>query len=97
MTWGSPLFVLAIIAMSIVAWVITTSIRARHGYPVENEWGGTVHKLDDSERQRQTELLALENEQLRGTLGRMEERLAVLERIATDKAGRLSDQIDQLR
>ena len=97
MAWGSPLFVLAIIAMSIIAWVITTSIRARHGYPVENEWGGTVHKLDDSERRRQTELLALENEQLRGTLGRMEERLAVLERIATDKAGRLSDQIDQLR
>ena len=97
MNFGGTTFVLAIIALSIGGWMFTTWIRAKHGYPVENEWGGTVHKLDDSERRRQTELLALENEQLRGTLGRMEERLAVLERIATDKAGRLSDQIDQLR
>jgi hypothetical protein len=97
MDWGSPLFVLAIIAMSSVGWVITTAIRARHGYAVENEWGGMTHKTPALEHQRQTELLVQENEQLRGSLSRIEERVAVLERIATDKSGRLSDQIDQLR
>ena len=97
MDWGSPVFVLVIIGMSIIAWVITTAIRARHGYPVENEWGGLTHKAPALEHQRQTELLVQENEQLRGSLSRIEERVAVLERIATDKSGRLSDQIDQLR
>jgi hypothetical protein len=97
MDWGSPLFVLAIIAMSIVAWVITTAIRARHGYPVENEWGGLTHKAPALDQQRQTELLTQENEALRGKLSRIEERVAVLERIATDKASRLSNDIDALR
>ena len=83
--------------MSFGAWIITTAIRARHGYPIENEWGGMTGKASDPERQRQTELLAAENEQLRGKLGRMEERLAVLERIATDKPSRLSSEIEALR
>src|SRR3546814_9758622 len=44
MSWGSPGFVIAIIAMSMVGWMVTTWLRAKHGYPVENEWGGTVHR-----------------------------------------------------
>jgi hypothetical protein len=40
MQFGGPTFVLAIIGMSMLAWVITTAIRAKHGYPIENEWGG---------------------------------------------------------
>lgn len=94
MSWGSPIFVLAIIAMSTVAWIITTAIRARHGYPIENEWGGkVVHSADD----RAVELLEAENSMLRGKLGRVEERIAVLERLATDPARRLSTDIDNLR
>lgn len=96
MSWGSPFFVLAIIGMSMLAWVITTALRVRHGYPVENEWGGTVMP-HDPEIKRVSDLLVQENEQLRGKLTRMEERIAVLERIATDKAGRLSAEIDTLR
>ena len=49
------------------------------------------------DHQRQTELLTQENEALRGKILRIEERVAVLERIATDKASRLSNEIDQLR
>ena len=44
MNFGGPTFVLAIIAMSFLAWIITTAIRARHGYPLEGEWGGTVSR-----------------------------------------------------
>jgi hypothetical protein len=96
MNWGSPAFVLAIIAMSYAAWLITSWIRAKHGYPIENEWGGTVHqvKREDDET---TKALVTENQQLKETVGRLEERLKVLERIATDPTKRLSDEIDGLR
>ena len=41
--------------------------------------------------------LAHENEALRLTIGRLEERMAVLERIATDPAERTAREIEQLR
>jgi hypothetical protein len=96
MSFGGPFFVLAIVAMSMGAWIITTAIRARHGYPLEGEWGGTVHK-DNPELDRQNQLLAQENDLLRGKIGRLEERLSVLERIATDAPARLTAEIDKLR
>jgi cell division protein FtsB len=96
MSFGMPPFVLAIIAMSFIAWIITTAIRAKHGYPLENEWGGTVHK-GDNELKRQNDILERENVQLRGKIGRLEERMAVLERIATDAPARLTAEIDKLR
>ena len=96
MDFGSPTFVLAIIAMSFVAWIINTQIRARHGYPLEDEWGGKTHKTDP-ELARQNQLLAQENDLLRGKIGRLEERLSVLERIATDAPARLTAEIENLR
>ena len=96
MAWGSPIFVIVLIAMSFIAWIITTAIRARHGYPIENEWGGAVAKPDDGLK-RQNDILERENEMLRGTVGRLEERMAVLERIVTDAPTRLSAEIDKLR
>ena len=96
MNFGNPGFVIAIIAITMVAWVITTAIRARHGYPLTDDWGNTVHPVksgdDDS-----TKALKNENQQLRDTVGKLEERLHVLERIATDPAKRLSDDIENLR
>ncbi len=94
---GGPGFILAIIAMSFIAWILTTAIRARHGYPIENEWGGTTSKDGDIRLQRQNELLERENELLRGKIGRLEERMSVLERIATDTPARLTAEIDKLR
>ena len=96
MSFQGPSFVLAIIAMSFAAWVITSWIRARHGYPVENEWGGMVHPTNP-EAERKIALLTSENEKLHGQIGRLEERIAVLERIATDTPSRLSAEIENLR
>jgi hypothetical protein len=96
MDFHGPDFVLAIIAMSMIGWVITSWIRAKHGYPMESEWGGTVNK-DDPKAARQIELLSNENEQLTGKITRLEDRIAVLERIVTDKPARLSAEIDGLR
>ncbi|GGA39951.1 hypothetical protein [Sphingomonas psychrolutea] len=93
---SGQIFVLAIIGMSTVGWVITTWVRARHGYPLENEWSGTATRTDPS-ADRKIELLSNENEKLLGQLGRLEERLAVLERIATDPAERVARDIDALR
>jgi hypothetical protein len=96
MSFAGPGFLLAIIAMSMIGWVITSWIRARHGYPVEGEWGGIVHK-SDVEADRKIELLTHENEKFIGQMSRLEERIAVLERIATDQPSRLSAEIDNLR
>lgn len=96
MNWGGPSFVLILIAISTLGWVATSWIRARHGYPVENEWGGNVSKLDD-ELKRQNELLAAENERLKSQVLRVEERVAVLERIATEPGTRIAKEIESLR
>lgn len=99
MNYGSPAFVLAIIALSMGAWIVTTWIRAKHGYPIENEWGGMA-KPGSPDADRKIELLANENGKLIEKIGRLEERIAVLERIATDgnsRAAQLGDQIDRLR
>ena len=96
MTWEGPEFVIAIVAISTIGWLISSWIRARHGYPLENEWSGTTHKGDPA-AERRVELLEDENGRLRGQVGRLEERLAVLERIATDPAERTAREIEGLR
>ena len=95
MHFGGPTFVLAIIAMSYAAWLVTSWIRAKHGYPIENEWGGTVHP--EGRGDDQTRALVDENKQLKANVERLEERLKVLERISTDPTKRLSEEIDGLR
>lgn len=96
MSFSGPFFVLAIIAMSMGAWMFTSWVRARHGYPLEKEWGGTVTRQDPA-ADRKLELLTNENDKLHGQVARLEERIAVLERIATDAPSRLSAEIEKLR
>ena len=96
MSWGGPGFVIAIIAISTAGWLISTWIRAKHGYPIENEWSGMTGK-DSPDADRKVELLSTENERLTGQISRLEERIAVLERIATDPAERTAREIDALR
>jgi hypothetical protein len=95
MNWGGPGFVLALIAISTAGWVITTWIRARHGYPVENEWRGQSEKIE-LVAERRIALLTNENAALTDRLGRLEERLATMERIVTDPAERTARAIDRL-
>lgn len=96
MSWGGPTFVIAMIAIFYGGWILNNWIRARHGYPLEDEWGGKSEKgLPDSERK--IGLLTSENEALQGKISRLEERVAVLERIATDKGTRLAAEIESLR
>lgn len=96
MSWSGPEFVIAIIAISTFGFIVTSWIRAKHGYPLENEWSGITHKTDP-EATRRLEALNGENSALRNQVGRLEERLAVLERIATDPAERTAREIESLR
>jgi hypothetical protein len=96
MSWGGPGFVIAIIAISTIGWVINNWIRAKHGYALEDEWSGKTHKADP-DGDRKVQLLSSENERLTGQVSRLEERIAVLERIATDPAERTAREIDALR
>ena len=91
-----PNFVLAIVAISMAAWIINNWIRARHGYSISDDWGRNITR-DDPEAKRTIHLLSSENEKLTGQVSRLEERIAVLERIATDPATRTAREIDALR
>jgi hypothetical protein len=98
MDFGGPEFVITIIAISTFGWLASTWIRARHGYPVENEWSGMVDHPDTLRRAEggKIELLSSENDRLKSHVGQLEERLKVLERIATDPSRELASEIDKL-
>jgi hypothetical protein len=93
---SGQIFVLAIIAISTGGWILNNWIRARHGYALENEWKGQTAK-GDPDADRKLGLLTSENERLHGQVSRLEERIAVLERIATDPAERTARAIEELR
>jgi len=89
--WGALIPIVAILA-----WVANNWIRARHGYPLEGRRGRRDHRVDLDE-DRKIQLLSSENEKLSNQVLRLEERIAVLERIATDPATRVAREIEQLR
>lgn len=90
-------FAFGIVVVSTLGWLVSSWIRAKHGYPIENEWSGMTCKSDGSGASRQVEQLTSENNQLKGQISRLEERIAVLERIATDPAERTAREIEALR
>lgn len=92
MNWG-----LLIPICAILAWVANNWIRARHGYPLEGHRGRRDHRGASLEAERQVELLSTENDRLTNQVLRLEERIAVLERIATDPATRVAREIEALR
>jgi len=96
MSWSSPVLIMSVVALCYGGWLLNNWIRAKHGYPLEDEWGGKSNRID-ADSERKIMLLSNENETLNGKIGHLEERVAVLERIVTDKAGRLSEEIERLR
>lgn len=93
MNWAGPEFVLAIIAISTVGWLINNWIRARHGYALEDEWGGKTDRAD----QEAVAKLREENAFLRDQLDRTHQRLANVEAIVTDSGFDVSRRIEALR
>lgn len=79
-----------------VGWVITTWIRAKHGYPVEDTLGFSVHPVKHTDEQALQKRLNDELAARDRTIADLKERVEVLERIVTDKSTRLSESIDRL-
>ena len=96
MSWHGPNFVLALIAISTIGWLLNNWIRARHGYAPSDDYGNPVSR-NDPEAARQLASMASENDRLNGQVDRLQERIAILERIATDPAERTAREIDSLR
>jgi len=85
-------WVWAIPITAIIAGVFRTWIRAKHGYPLDRrgrrgDWpqGGEIADLKAAVASRDA------------IIAKLEERVRVLERIATDKPASLRDEIDRLR
>jgi hypothetical protein len=85
--WG---FLVLTSFISTIGWVANNWIRARHGYPIEDE-------ADEAPSRKRMDAICSENRELKGQIGRLEERLKVLERIATDPAERTAREIESLR
>jgi hypothetical protein len=88
---------IAAITIGPISWVANNWIRARHGYAPQDYRRRRNRDGSDPEAERKVLLLSDENERLTGQVLRLEERIAVLERIATDPATRLEREIERLR
>jgi hypothetical protein len=77
---------------AILSGVATTWIRARHGYPLDRRPGrrssGAVEEIETLK----SSLAARD-----ATIAKLEERVRVLERIATDRPTALREEIERLR
>jgi 5-bromo-4-chloroindolyl phosphate hydrolysis protein len=91
----APVIAIGVVAMSI-GWVVTTWLRVKHGYPLENSWGQPIHPKTDRESLERIKLLTNENAQLRAELGSLKDRLETIERIVTDQPSLLEREINAL-
>jgi len=81
----------------VIGWVFTTWLRIKNGYPLDGQWGQALYPRKDAETVERVKLLSQENAQLRAELGSVKDRLANVERIVTDEAHGLTQEIEQLR
>ena len=99
MQFGSPEFVLAIIAMAMFAGVMKTAIRSKHGvpdFPIGRRGRRELRQHSD-ESPHHVEALKVENKRLTDQVETMQDRLIVLERIVTNRGYGLADEIEALR
>ena len=96
--WLVPVLIVAAV---MARGAFTTWVKAKHGYPLEDRDSRRARRRHDGaeplEDSRKVQLLTGENERLTGQVSRLEERIAVLERIVTDPAERTAREIDALR
>jgi hypothetical protein len=89
-------FVAIIVGLAVGGSLLSTWIRIKNGYPLQNSWGLPIHPKTDQETVERIKLLTGENAQLRAEIGSLKDRLETLERIATDQPSKLAREIDAL-
>jgi hypothetical protein len=85
-----------IVALGVGGSLLSTWLKIKNGYPLQNSWGFPIHPKNDQETVERIKLLTGENAQLRAELGSLKDRLETLERIATDQPSKLAREIDAL-
>ena len=83
-------FLIGASLISTFGWVANNWVRARHGFEPAGE-------DEPTPRRREIDAVTTENRQLKAQVARLEERMAVMERIATDPAERTAREIENLR
>ena len=90
--------VAALVGLAAIAgWVFTTWLRVKNGYPLEGSWGQQIKPVISTETTERLRMLATDNARLAAEVGSLKDRIAVIERIATDSPSRLAHEIDALR
>ena len=83
-------FVVGLSLISTVGWLANNWIRARHGFEPDAD-------EDDKPNKKKLDAICAENAELKQQLKQLQERMAVMERIATDPAERTAREIESLR
>ena len=83
-------FVVGLSFISTVGWLGNNWIRARHGFEPETDG-------DDKPSKKKLDAISAENSELKQQVKQLQERMAVMERIATDPAERTAREIESLR
>ena len=83
-------FGLGLSLISTVGWLVNKWIRARHGFEPEAE-------DEDKPSKKRMDAICAENAELKSQVKQLQERMAVMERIATDPAERTAREIESLR
>jgi hypothetical protein len=83
-------FVVGLSFISTAGWLGNNWIRARHGFEPDAE-------EDDKPGKKKLDAICAENDVLKQQLKQLQERMAVMERIATDPAERTAREIESLR
>jgi len=98
MNWWSPEFIIALVAIGTFGGIVKTWIHARHGLPMEDRPHShrRRHRKEAGDTE-EVQMLKSENARLTDRLEASEDRLAVLERIVTDKSYNLASEIEALR
>ena len=89
-------YIALIVVVSVGGSLLNNWLKIKNGYPLSNSWGMPLHPKKDGETLERVRLLTSENAQLRAELGSVKDRLATLERIATDQPSKLARDIDAL-
>lgn len=86
-----------VVTVVMAAWVTTTWLRIKNGYPLDDGMGGAHHPQVDRQAKEEIKLLNQENSQLRDELASLKNRIASVETIVTDSGYGLDQEIDRLR
>ena len=93
---GTLPYIAIIVVVSVGGALLSTWLKIKNGYPLQNSWGMPIHPKTDQEAAERIKLLTTENAQLRAEIGSIKDRLQTVERIVTDEGLKISREIDAL-